>query len=131
MISLDTNVLVRFLVQDDAKQTARAKRALENQIKQNEVCLVTLIVLVECVWVLESCYRLSRVQIVSTLRKLLSVPELKFVSVNLLYRAVEAYASGRGDFADYLIREQSLKIGASTVITFDKVLHKEPGFSTV
>jgi len=83
----------------------------------------------ETVCVLSSSYRFSRAEIVEALAGLLRARAVVFTSTDRLARALEAYATGRGDFADYLIREDAVAAGADTVATFDRSLLKERGFS--
>jgi predicted nucleic-acid-binding protein len=83
----------------------------------------------ETVWVLQSCYRRSRTEIAGALRSLLAARNVAFASSDHLARALAAFASGQGDFADYLIREHARAAGCSAVATFDGVLLKEQGFS--
>ena len=129
MIALDTNVLVRFLVEDDEKQTRVASQLIRDAIEREEQLYICDIVMCETVWVLSSSYRFSRAEIVEALAGLLRARAVVFTSTDRLARALEAYATGRGDFADYLIREHAVAAGADTVATFDRSLLKERGFS--
>lgn len=129
MIALDTNVLVRFLVGDDPEQARKAK-ALVTKLDEDEArAFVSDIVLCELVWVLASCYRLGRAQIVIALRKLVAARQLQFDSTDNILRAISAYEKSKGDFADYLIREHAMAAGRETVVTFDKALHGDRGFA--
>lgn len=128
MIGLDTNVLVRFLVEDDAAQTERARSVLQRAIDHDTLCYVSDVVLCEIVWVLESRYKFKRTEIRQGLEKFLHSRQLTFTSMDCLSRALDAYGSGRGDFADYVIREHAQHEGCEAVITFDGDLLKEPGF---
>jgi len=129
MIALDTNVLIRFLVEDDEKQTRVAKRLIRNAIEREEQLFIGDIVMCETVWVLSSAYRFSRAEIVEALAGLLRARAVVFASADQLARALEAYAKRKEGFADYLIREHAVAAGADTVATFDRSLLKEPGFS--
>ena len=129
MIAVDTNVLVRFLVEDDPRQSRRAAALIERAVRNEEEIFLSEIVLCETVWVLGSAYGFSRDQVVETLTGLLRARNLAFESKDRLFRAVEAYARGRGDFADYLIREHARSAGRAEVLTFDRPLLKEQGFA--
>ena len=129
MIALDTNVLVRFLVEDDEQQSRRAARLIEGAIERDEQLFISDIVMCETVWVLSSAYRFSRAEIVQALSGLLRARAVVFTSGDRLARALEAYAKGKGDFADYLIREHARAAGAETLATFDRSLLKERGFT--
>ena len=131
MIALDTNVLVRFLVEDDEAQTERVRAFLAQTIGTGEKCFISDVVLCEIVWVLERRYKLSHVEISQALERLLNAQHLAFASVDLLYRALDAYRSGQGDFADYVIREHALAHACGGVATFDGDLLTEHGFLAV
>ena len=131
MIALDTNVLVRFLVEDDAAQLARARRLLQKAVESNSFCYVSDVVMCELVWVLERSYKFRRAEIGQVLGRLLHAGNLAFSSSEKLVRALEGYEAGSGDFADYLIREHARASGCEAVATFDGDLLKEPGFVAV
>ncbi|MGE5047486.1 MAG: twitching motility protein PilT, partial [Deltaproteobacteria bacterium] len=79
-------------------------------------------------WVLSSAYRVSRAEIGDVLGQLLGATHLVFRDVDVLLRAREAFARGRGDFADYVIREGAFAAGCDQVATFDRSLLREQGF---
>jgi len=128
MIALDTNMLVRFLVQDDPKQSLQAGRLIEKAVDRQVPLFISDVVMCETVWVLASAYGLPRAEIADALGALLRAKSLVFASTDRLASAFEAYRRGKGDFADYLIREQAHAHGADEVATFDRALLKEPGF---
>lgn len=131
MIALDTNVLVRFLVEDDTPQAERAKALLQRAVDSEDPCYVSDVVLCELVWVLERTYKLRRTEISQGLSRLVHARHLAFSSVESLSRALEAYKSARGGFSDYVIREHARANGCEAVATFEKGLLKEPGFVAV
>lgn len=128
MIALDTNVLVRFLVEDDEKQTAAAARLIAKAKREGEPLFVTDVTLVEVVWVLATSYRVERREIVRVVGELLHTKELVFRSRPVLMGALSSFAGGKADFADYVIRELAREGGAGEVATFDRALLKEEGF---
>lgn len=128
MIALDTNVLVRFLVEDDARQSAAAAALVERTVRAEDSLYVPGIVLCETVWVLSVSYRVPRLDIVKTLAELLRAKHLTFDYPDRLARAVDAFAAGRADLADYLIREDAIAAGCTSVATFDRHLLREEGF---
>jgi len=129
MIALDTNVLVRFLVEDDEEQTRKVARLIERAQNRGEQLFIGDIVMCETVWVLSTSYEFSRPEIVRVLSGLLRARGVVFTSSDRLARALQAYASSKGDFADYLIREHADAAGAETVATFDRALLRQAGFS--
>ena len=129
MIALDTNVLIRFLVEDDVAQSRRATALIEGAVAREEQLFVSDIVMCETVWVLSSAYRFSRTEIVDALSQLLRARSVVFNSADSIARALDAYRKEKGDFADYLIREHARSAGADTVATFAGALLEESGFS--
>jgi predicted nucleic-acid-binding protein len=131
VIALDTNVLVRFLVEDDPKQSAAAASLISRVIAGGETFFVSDIVVCEMVWVMSVSYDIGRKEIAGALRNLLRARHVTFRAVDQLIRALEAYEAGKGDFADYLIREHARAANCDQVATFDRVLLRESGFIAV
>jgi predicted nucleic-acid-binding protein len=128
MIALDTNVLVRFLVEDDKAQSARAARFVARAIATNEPLFVSDVVMCETAWVMVAAYQVPRREAGETLVRLLMAAHLRYDDVDRLSRALNAFLAGKGDFADYLIREEALGAGCDRIATFDRVLLKERAF---
>jgi predicted nucleic-acid-binding protein len=122
MIGLDTNVLVRYLTQDDPLQSPRANALIEKAAARGESCAVTSVVLCEVVWVLRSAYGYGKREIVPVLEKLLATVQFVIDDKVSAYAAVEDYRAGRGDFADYLIGRQNRRDGCVKTSTFDRTL---------
>jgi predicted nucleic-acid-binding protein len=131
VISLDTSVLVRFLVSDDEVQASRARSLMRRAANRDEQLLVTVVVVCELVWVLESGYAFAKAEIATTIHALLRARQLRFQHGDEIERALGSYEKGRGDFSDYVIRELSRVEGAIAVATFDKKLVSETGFERV
>jgi predicted nucleic-acid-binding protein len=129
VIALDTNVLVRFLVQDDEAQSAAAAALIEETLSHEEGLFVSDIVMCETVWVLGTSYRVKKPEVVAILRDLLRAKQLVFAAPDSLSRALAAYTAGRGDFSDYLIREHARTAGCLTVATFDSALLSDRDFT--
>ena len=127
MIALDTNVVVRFLIEDDATQSERAASVVRHAPPRG--LYLSDVVLCETVWVLTSAYKVPRADVGSTLRRMLEARQFSFDETEGLRRALAAFAAGQGDFADYLIRERARSAGCEKVLTFDRALLKEEGFS--
>lgn len=130
MIALDTNVLVRFLVEDDAVQAAKAAALIEQAISDNATLFISDVVLCEAVWALTSRYGFPRAEVAEVLRRLVDADHLSFSAPSQIVRALAAFSTGKGDFADYVIREHSLAAGCTAVATFDQALLKETGYQS-
>ena len=128
MIALDTNVLVRFLVEDDPRQSEEAAALIERAVASGEELFISDIVVSEMVWVLTISYRVRRAQIAATLRELLRARHLAFAAPDMLARAIDTFDRGKGDFADYLIREHARAAGCEQVASFDRILLREGNF---
>jgi len=128
MIAIDTNVLVRFLTGDDARQAARARRLFERAVGSSTSIFVSDIVLCEVVWVMSFSYKVGRRDVASSLRQLLHARHMTFFAPDALARALDRFVAGRGDFSDYLVAEHARAAGCSAVATFDKALLGETGF---
>lgn len=126
MRGVDTNVLVRYIVQDEPDQAREATKALETPHERFVVCQL---VLCELVWVLGSAYGYERAQITRVLRQIMKTVQLIVELPEQVYRAIDGYERGDGDLADFLIYERSLAMGAEEVITFDRKLMRSNGFS--
>ncbi len=121
MISIDTNVLVRILIND--KEIKHVKAARDLVLKKKQVYL-TQVVQVELVWVLQRAYQLNRQQITTLLTELHTNAAFTLENENIFYAALEQYAAGNADFSDYIILEQSKQASKLPVYTFDKKFAK-------
>jgi predicted nucleic-acid-binding protein len=128
VIALDTNVLVRFLVEDDPVQSSQSRALIQAARDAAEPCFVPEVVLCELVWVLSVSYKVPRQSIRLILGQLLLAEHLAFSATDRLSRALASYQAGKGNFADYLILEDARNAGCRGVATFDRALHGTPGF---
>jgi predicted nucleic-acid-binding protein len=131
MRGLDTNVLVRFLVGDDPGQEARAVSLFARATAEGERLFVPQIVVCELVWVLGYAYDKDRSEIAAGLDNLLRARQLTFEEVDQIRAALDRFAAGDGDLADWLIWERSRAAGAERVGTFDGRLLRSPEFAEV
>lgn len=131
MIALDTNLLVRLLIQDDVPQARAVERLLVSARRDRTPLFIADVVLCELVWVLARRAKQSRAGIADALERLLDAESVVVADPGIARRALAAYREGTGDFADYLIREQSMAAGASEFVTFDRALRGEPGFKVL
>ena len=130
MIALDTNVLVRYIMQDDAGQAAKAN-ALIDALSTDRPALVPLVVMVELVWVLTRSYKLDRDRIAQALEALLSSRELVIQQAATVWGALRTYRTGKGDFADCLIARSALADGYQPVMTFDHAAARHAGIQLI
>lgn len=128
MIGLDTNVVVRYLAQDDPKQSAAATRLFEHQLSPEDPGFVSGIVLCELAWVLAECYGADRARIRAAIEGLLASRQIVVESPDLVRRALRAWAASGADFADALIGELAAAHGATRTVTLDKAAGKLAGF---
>lgn len=126
MIGLDTNVIIRYVMQDDPDQAAIASALIEN-LTADDPGFVTIISVIEIVWVLSSSYALARDQIAFFLEKLLSAQALRIDRAEDIWRALRIYQSSRADFADCLIERSAFSAGCSQTVTFDVRASKAAG----
>jgi predicted nucleic-acid-binding protein len=126
VIGLDTNVLVRHLMQDDPAQYALARAFMAN-LSPESPGFISREVVVELVWVLEAIYDLSRQQIADAIGGLLGSKELIFETGNALLDGLASYEIGGPGLADRMIREAALVAGCETIVTFDRKLSRLSG----
>jgi predicted nucleic-acid-binding protein len=120
MTGLDTNVLVRYLAQDDPAQSARATRLIEKELSDREPGFIGLVVLVETCWVLKRLYGATAAELRETVRDLLDTRQFVIEQRTVVLRAVARLADSAGDIADALIAEGAVEAGCTRTLTFDK-----------
>ena len=119
MIGLDTNVLVRYIVQDDPGQSAAAERLIEGRCTAQAPGHVSVIVLVELVRVLTSAYDYGKAAVIPVIRQLLRTAEFTVEDRPTVWAALREFESGGADFADYLIAHRNHARGCTRTYTFD------------
>ena len=128
MIALDTNALVRVLVEDDRDQAKTVRKTITFAEKNSIQILILSEVLIETVWVLESVYHSTRDEIFEFLDTIIHTPTFTFSDYEAIRKAVHHYKK-EGDFADLLIVNQAIEQQAKKLLSFDKKLQKKfPGF---
>lgn len=120
MIGLDTNVVVRYLMQDDPQQAERAAAFIERQLLVGNPGFISLVVLTEIAWVLRSCYGIDRESLCRTIRALLETRQLWVERTDLVVRALRRYAGNTADFSDALIVELARDNGCVETVSFDR-----------
>lgn len=128
MTGLDTNVLVRFLTEDDPVQARRAAALIRTAIGRGQRCFVGAIVLCEMTWVLRGAYGVGKTDLLLTLDRLLATAQFVIGDKDLIRAAVEAYRAGQADFADCVIGAAHADAGCDVTVTFDRRLRGHPQF---
>lgn len=131
MIAIDTNVLVRYLVQDDPAQAKQATQFIESSCTDDEPCFIGQIVLCELAWVLESNYGQNRENIAQVIEELLQVGQLEVQQPEVVWRALSDYKNSNADFPDHLLARVNQSAGCDFTATFDKKASKQPAFKLV
>ena len=120
MIGLDTNVLVRYLVQDDPVQAAAATKLIESRCTIDEPGWIDHIVLCEMAWVLDASYGYARELIAGAIRQILATSEFSVEAPDQARGALRAFEQGGADFADFLIGLRNRDQGCEGTYTFDR-----------
>ena len=129
MPALDTNVLVRYIVQDDSAQWTAARRLVRKCVSEQSTLFVPVTVTLELEWVLRSSFGYGKVETIRVLSELFSAAELSFESEQALEVALELYRSTSADFADCLHIALAAQAGELPLWTFDKAAAKAGGAS--
>ncbi len=128
MIGLDTNILVRYLTQDDPIQSPKATEIIESRLTETKPGFVSVVAMVETVWVLDRAYGFSAQDIAAAIERMLQVEVLVVEKEQEVFAAMVALKQGRGSFADALIAELGARAGCVHTLTFDKKAIRLPGF---
>jgi predicted nucleic-acid-binding protein len=124
MIALDTNVVLRYLVQDDPGQARAATELMENTLSVANPGFISLVVLCEITWALKSVYGQEQAVIAATLRALMDAPQIEVESVTLVDAALRAKGF---DVADSIIHQIGVAKGCDKTLTFDKRFARQDG----
>jgi predicted nucleic-acid-binding protein len=130
MTGLDTNVLVRYIMQDDAKQSALAVRLVES-LSSESPGFVPLVSVVELAWVLSSAYALDRSQLGEAFEALLRTKEIVVDRAESVWKALRVFQQSNADFADCLIERTASAAGCERTMTFDRAAAKGCGMTLV
>ncbi len=120
MIGLDTNVLVRYLAQDDPEQAEHATRIIEQDLSERIPGFIGIVVLVETVWVLQRLYRANAAEIRETVQDLLESRSIVLENRDVVARALVAAEAGSCGFADAIIAASASSAGCSRILSFDR-----------
>lgn len=122
MIGLDTNVLVRYLTQDDPAQFAKAAAFIDAASEREEQFLVNTPVLCELVWVLAAVYDYSREEIAQALEQIFTTAQFEIERLDEARQALSDFRSSKADFSDALIGRINRSLDAKHTVTFERDL---------
>lgn len=131
MIGLDTNVLVRYLTQDDREQARRAEDAILKATARGGRCAISPVVLCELAWVLGGAYNTPKADVLVALDGILATAAFEIIDRAVIQGAVELYRLGKADFSDWVIGLSHTSAGCTETVTFDRGLRGAPGFRTL
>jgi predicted nucleic-acid-binding protein len=130
VIGLDTNVLVRYIMQDDEKQSLQASKLIESLDSDNPG-YITIVSVVELYWVLTSCYALTGQQVAQALEAILRTKQFLVERADQVMRALRVFGEGKADFADCLIERSASGAGCEETMTFDAGAAKHAGMTLI
>ncbi|MDA8261169.1 MAG: type II toxin-antitoxin system VapC family toxin [Betaproteobacteria bacterium] len=130
MIGLDTNVLVRYIAQDDPKQSPMATDLIES-LTADTRGYVGVVSVVELVWVLTDCYALTKAELCEVLATLLRTKEIVVAHADTVWQALRLFKEGEADFADCLIERFAKEAGCDYTATFDRDAARHCGMRLV
>src|SRR5437868_14811538 len=128
MKGLDTNVLVRYLTQDDPFQSRAATELIERRLTQSEPGFVSLVTMVESVWVLKRVYGFSNDEIARAIEGMLRSDTLLIQNEQEGFMAMAVMKTARGSFADALVSALGTWAGCTATVTFDRRAARLAGF---
>ena len=128
MIGIDTNVLVRFITQDDPKQSRIATHLIENVLTIENRGFVSAVVLCEVVWVLKRRYRQPKDRLLLVVKAILEADVFEVEHRDCAWRAYYDFDEGLADFSDYYIAQINKEQGAPFTVTFDENAQKHQLF---
>jgi len=120
MIAIDTNVLVRLLMQDAPDQFRRVQRCLASAKERDEPLDLNHIVLCECIWVLSYSYGFAKSALIDVLDRILATKQFVIEDKPAVWAAVADYRVSQADFADCLIGIKNRNAGCETTLTLDQ-----------
>ena len=126
MIGLDTNILVRFLTQDDPLQSPKATEIMEQRLTEETPGFVSIVAMVETVWVLDRAYGLPAHKIAAAVERMLQTDVLVIENEQEVFTAM--IKEGQGSFADSVIAALGVRAGCSCTLTFDHKAARLHGF---
>ena len=131
MIGLDTNIVLRYLLQDDPEQTRQANQIIDRQLSEQNPGFISLVTVLEIVWVLRSLLKQTPSQIATHVEHLLAADSLEVQNEQQVFEAAFALKRGAGEFEDALIGALNAWAGCSSTLTFDRKAARLPHFQVI
>jgi predicted nucleic-acid-binding protein len=131
MIGLETNILVRYLAQDDPVQSPKAGELIERRLTEENPAFVSVVAMAETAWVLERAYGLTDQEIAACIERVLQIEVFVVENEQQIFTAMIALKDGRGTFSDALILALGDKAGCSRTVTFDRNALRLSGFVAI
>jgi len=128
VIGIDTNVLVRYIVQDDPRQASAANTLIENVCNRDNPAFINHIILYELVWVLRRNYKVTRNKIADIIEQIMRTAQFQVHAPQLVWRALQEFKNGSADFPDCLVAQINLANDCPETVTFDINASKTKGF---
>jgi predicted nucleic-acid-binding protein len=129
VIGLDTNILIRYLIQDDPVQSLQANEIIGRRLTEENPGFISIVVMVEMVWVLERAYRFGARDIASVIERILQANVLVVQNEQEVFTAMIALKEGQGSFADAVIAALAASENCSCTLTFDRKALGISGFA--
>ena len=130
MIGLDTNVLIRYIMQDDPKQSPKANKIID-ALSSDDPGFITVVSVIEIYWVLTTTYALTDEQFLQAMEGILRTKQFVVENAEQVLRALRVFEKGGGDFADCLIERTAASAGCTKTMTFDVRASKHAGMTLI
>ncbi len=131
MVGLDTNVVLRYLLQDDPKQTPLANHIVDQVLSHHNPGLISLVSVLEIVWVLRGLLKQTPTEIAAHLERLLAADSLEVQNGQQVFEAAFALKRGTGEFEDALMGALNAWAGCPYTLTFDRRNLRMPYFQLI
>ena len=131
MTGLDTNIVLRYLLQDDPRQSPLANRVVEGQLTTENPGFINIVAILEIVWVLRSLLKRTPAEIAAHLEQLLAADTLNVQNENQVFEAAFALKCGTGEFEDVLLGAIDAWKGCAHTLTLDRRTLRSPHFQLV
>jgi predicted nucleic-acid-binding protein len=131
MTGLDTNILVRHIMQDDPLQSPKATRIIEHHLSEEDPGFISLATMLETAWVLENIYKLPDGEVAEAIERMLQIETLLIQNEREVHAAMNAIKTGQGSFDDALIGALGTWAGCDSTLTFDKKASRLQGFKLI